>query len=85
VRGFAYRGMWLTWTGLSRSRPAMVAVDGVDGAAKTTFARHLLTAYTRRDRPAHVVHLDDFLNPRTVRYARAGIRAAAGHIRRDQP
>ena len=49
-------------------RPALVAVDGVDGSGKTTFAERLAAAYTDRGRPVHVVHMDDFLNPRTVRY-----------------
>ncbi len=49
-------------------RPALVAVDGVDGSGKTTFAERLAAAYAARGRLVHVVHMDDFLNPRTVRY-----------------
>lgn len=48
-------------------RPTLVAVDGVDGSGKTTFAEGLATAYTDRGRAVHVVHMDDFLNPRSVR------------------
>jgi uridine kinase len=46
----------------------LVAVDGVDGSGKTTFAQQLATRYAECGRTAHVVHLDDFLNPRAVRY-----------------
>jgi len=49
-------------------RPALVAVDGVDGSGKTTFAEHLSAAYTDHGRAVHVVHLDDFLNPRAIRH-----------------
>lgn len=49
-------------------RPTLVAVDGVDGSGKTTFAERLATAYTDRGRAVQVVHMDDFLNPRSVRY-----------------
>jgi uridine kinase len=49
-------------------RPALVAVDGVDGSGKTTFATHLADAYRRAGRTPLVVHEDDFLNPRSVRY-----------------
>jgi uridine kinase len=47
-------------------RPVLVAVDGVDGSGKTTFAARLAEAY--EGRPTLVVHEDDFLNPRSVRY-----------------
>lgn len=50
------------------ARPTLVAVDGVDGSGKTTFAERLLGELTARGRTALVVHLDDFLNPRAVRY-----------------
>ena len=48
--------------------PTLIAVDGVDGSGKTTFAAELADRYARQGRAAHVVHMDDFLNPRTVRY-----------------
>lgn len=49
-------------------RPALVAVDGVDGAGKTTFAAALSEGYRAAGRDAHIVHEDDFLNPRAVRH-----------------
>lgn len=49
-------------------RPALVAVDGVDGSGKTTFASALAERYAAADRPCLVVHLDDFLHPRAARH-----------------
>ena len=51
-------------------RPVLVAVDGVDGSGKTTFAARLQEGYRARGRAAQVIHLDDFLNPRAIRYRR---------------
>jgi uridine kinase len=51
-------------------RPALIAVDGVDGAGKTTFASHLAAAIERAGRPTVIVHEDDFLAPREVRHRR---------------
>lgn len=50
--------------------PALVGVDGVDGSGKTTFAARLACRFEHSGRTAHVVHLDDFLNPREVRHRR---------------
>lgn len=55
------------------NRPVLVAVDGVDGSGKTTFAGHLEDGYRARGRAVHVVHMDDFLNPRAVRYQRGRV------------
>ena len=46
----------------------LVAVDGVDGSGKTTFAAQL--AAEVRDRPVIIIHADDFLNPSPVRHAK---------------
>ncbi|WP_235537324.1 uridine kinase [Nocardioides sp. Soil805] len=51
-------------------RPALVAVDGVDGSGKTTFAARLAAAIEDAGRTALVVHEDDFLAPRAVRHRR---------------
>jgi uridine kinase len=45
-----------------------VGVDGVDGAGKTVFADDLARTLRAEGRPAVRVSLDDFHNPRTVRY-----------------
>jgi uridine kinase len=47
---------------------AVIAVDGVDGSGKTTFAANLATML--RARPVLVLHADDFLNPSSERHAR---------------
>lgn len=61
-------------------RPALVAIDGVDGSGKTTFAAALSDAYAHTGRPALVVHEDDFLNPRVLRY-RLGRDSPEGYFR----
>ena len=54
-----------------------VGVDGVDGAGKTTFADELARALRAEGRPVVRVSLDDFHNPRAVRY-RLGRESPAG-------
>ncbi len=46
----------------------LVAVDGVDGSGKTSFAANV--AFEIHNRPVIVIHADDFLNPSPVRYAK---------------
>lgn len=46
-----------------------VAVDGVDGSGKTTFARELKASLEGRGRHAIHTTIDKFHNPRSVRYA----------------
>jgi uridine kinase len=48
-------------------RRQIVAVDGIDGAGKTTFADGLAS---RTDRPVLRASEDDFHNPRAIRYRR---------------
>ena len=64
----------------SLDRPTLVAIDGVDGSGKTTFADWLAARYAASGRTAHVVHLDDFLNPRALRY-RLGRDSPEGFFR----
>ncbi|WP_218023327.1 uridine kinase [Nocardia altamirensis] len=45
-----------------------MAIDGVDGSGKSTFALKLVKHV--RTRPAIVVHADSFLNPSSVRHAK---------------
>jgi uridine kinase len=52
---------------LPRERRALVAIDGLDGAGKTTFADRLAPLL---DRPVVRASEDDFLNPAAVRHAR---------------
>jgi uridine kinase len=52
---------------LTRERRLLVAVDGIDGAGKTTFADVLAQ---RIDRISVRASIDDFHNPRAIRYRR---------------
>lgn len=54
--------------GLGAESVTRVAIDGVDGAGKTTFAKELGAVVERMGRPVIRVSADDFLNPRSVRY-----------------
>jgi chloramphenicol 3-O-phosphotransferase len=45
-----------------------VAIDGVDGSGKTSFAASLV--FEIQNRPVIVIHADDFLNPSPVRHAK---------------
>jgi len=54
----------------SGARAVVVAVDGVDGVGKSTFADGLAAVLRAGGRSAVTVRADDFLNPRSVRYAR---------------
>lgn len=47
-----------------------VAVDGVDGVGKSTFAAQLAAALRARGRPVVQVSADGFLHRRAVRHAR---------------
>ncbi|WP_143234723.1 uridine kinase [Paractinoplanes atraurantiacus] len=47
-----------------------VAVDGVDGVGKSTFAAHLAGELSDRGRPVVHVSADDFHHPRVIRYRR---------------
>jgi uridine kinase len=50
--------------------PTRVAIDGVDGSGKTTLADELVDPIRRAGRDVIRASVDDFLNPRAVRYAR---------------
>lgn len=53
-----------------QGRRLLVAVDGVDGSGKTTFAEWLAEALRLRGRSAQVIHVDDFMHVRSVRHRR---------------
>lgn len=50
-------------------RIARIAIDGVDGAGKTTFADELADIVRDLDRPVIRASVDRFHNPKEVRYA----------------
>lgn len=54
--------------GATGSGRRLVAVDGIDGSGKTCFVANLVNEI--RDRPVILIHVDDFLNPSPVRYAK---------------
>lgn len=55
---------------LHPDRRIRVAIDGVDGAGKTMLADALAPMVVARGRPAIRASVDDFHQPRAVRYAR---------------
>jgi uridine kinase len=55
---------------LPATRVARVGIDGVDGAGKTVFADELASVLAPSRRPVIRASVDDFHNPRAVRYAR---------------
>ncbi len=65
------RAAGLAWL-VSRIRPragrTMVAIDGVDGAGKTTFAAELADELTDSGITVIRISLDDFLNPPEIRH-----------------
>ena len=65
---------------LRADRPARVAIDGVDGAGKTTLTDELAPLLDARGRPVVRVSIDRFHRPRKLRYAR-GPDSAEGYYR----
>jgi uridine kinase len=59
----------LKFAGLPKAQP-VVAVDGVDGAGKTTFADELELHILALGRPVIRASVDGFHNPRAIRYRR---------------
>lgn len=51
-------------------RPLLVAIDGIDGSGKTTFADELASALTAREGPVVRATVDSFHHPRSVRWAK---------------
>ncbi len=64
-----------------RRRPGrtMVAIDGVDGAGKSTFADDLAVELTDSGLEVIRISMDDFLNPAAVRHAK-GLTSPEGFI-----
>jgi uridine kinase len=56
--------------GLRRSHTVRVAIDGIDGAGKTTLADDLVAPLRARGRPVIRASIDSFLRPRADRYRR---------------
>jgi uridine kinase len=60
--------------------PVRVAIDGVDGAGKTTFANELAGQIERSGRAVIRASIDSFHNPRSTRYRR-GRSSPEGYFR----
>lgn len=65
---------------IARPHPVRVAIDGVDGAGKTTLADELVTPVRALGRPVVRASVDDFHRPRALRYRR-GRDSAEGYFR----
>jgi uridine kinase len=59
-----------TITEIDRPHPIRVAIDGVDGAGKTTLADELVQRVEAKKRPVIRASIDDFHRPRADRYRR---------------
>jgi uridine kinase len=59
-----------TVAGCRPDRRVRIAIDGVDGAGKTTLANALAPLVAAKGRPVIRASVDDFHNPKSVRYAR---------------
>lgn len=53
-----------------RPHPVRVAIDGVDASGKTILADRLAQRIEKHDRPVIRASIDDFHNPRKIRYQR---------------
>ncbi len=49
--------------------PFVLGITGIDGAGKTTFARSLEEFLVSKNCKTQMIHLDDFHNPKAIRYA----------------
>lgn len=70
---------WLVSRIRQRAGRTMVAIDGVDGAGKTTFAGALADELIDSGLTVIRVSLDDFLNPADIRHAQ-GITSPEGFV-----
>lgn len=52
------------------NRATVVGINGVDAAGKTFFARDLARHLSARGQKTVIIHLDDFHNPKAIRYSR---------------
>ncbi|HUT67969.1 MAG TPA: HAD hydrolase-like protein [Dehalococcoidales bacterium] len=53
----------------SGDRPLVVGITGIDSSGKTMFTTALASYLVARGRKVQMINLDDFQNPRAVRYA----------------
>ncbi len=70
---------WLRAQLRPRAGRTLVAIDGVDGAGKTTFANELADLLRESGLQVIRISMDDYLNPQSVRYAQ-GRGSAKGYF-----
>ena len=52
-----------------KNRSFVIGISGIDGAGKTSFAESLERYLVKHDKETQAIHLDDFHNPKAIRYA----------------
>jgi len=52
-----------------KDKPFVIGINGIDGSGKTTFSEALKSYLKSKDLPTQLIQLDDFHNPRAIRYA----------------
>lgn len=50
------------------ARTVLVGIDGLGGAGKSTISEWIADDFRSRDYPVFILHIDDFIHPRAVRY-----------------
>lgn len=53
---------------IKRSKPLIIAIDGIDGSGKTHFAQNLQKHLKAQKQNIILIHIDDFHNPKKIRY-----------------
>lgn len=53
---------------VSKQKCRIIGIDGMGGAGKTTVSAQLSEQLTAQGIPAAILHIDDFIHPRCVRY-----------------
>ena len=51
-----------------KDKPFVIGINGIDGAGKTTFAEAFVTYLKNKNLPTQLIQLDDFHNPKAIRY-----------------
>lgn len=52
-----------------KDKAFIIGINGIDCSGKTTFAKDLEAYLKARGKHTQLVHIDDFLNPKAIRYA----------------
>jgi HAD superfamily hydrolase (TIGR01549 family) len=64
-----------------KDKAFVIGINGIDGAGKTKFAESLETYLNAQGHPTQLIHLDDFHNPKAIRYA--GVDQADNYYNRS--